>query len=111
MDGTALVLRWLHIVPAVIAGGATIFVKLALLPAMAALPEPERMKLKGAIDARWRYVVAGCITLLLLSGLANFMLYQAPAHKGQPIYHALFGIKFLMAMVVFFLGSALTGRS
>jgi len=27
MDGLALVLRWLHIIPAVIAGGATIFVR------------------------------------------------------------------------------------
>jgi uncharacterized membrane protein len=111
MDGLALVLRWLHIIPAVIAGGATIFVRLALLPAMATLPETERVRLKETIDARWRLVVAGCITLLLISGLANFFLYQAPAHKGQAHYQALFGIKFLMALVVFFLASALSGRS
>jgi len=111
MDGLALVLRWLHIIPAVIAGGATIFVRLALLPAMATLPESERAQLKGAIDARWRLVVAGCIALLLASGLANFFLYQAPAHKGQALYQALFGIKFLMALVVFFLASALAGRT
>jgi hypothetical protein len=52
-----------------------------------------------------------CVTLILVSGLANFALFQAPSHKGQPLYHALFGIKFLAALVVFFLASALTGRS
>jgi uncharacterized membrane protein len=111
MSSLAVVLRFLHIAPAVIAGGATIFVRLALLPALASLPEAERVRVKGEIDRRWRIVVMACITLLLLSGIANFVLYQAPVHKGQPLYHALFGVKFLAAMVVFFLASALTGRS
>ena len=111
MSTLAIVLRFLHIAPAVIAGGATIFVRLALLPALASLPEAERVRVKDAIDRRWRVVVMACVTLLLVSGLANFAIYQAPFHKGQPLYHALFGVKFLAAMVVFFLASALAGRS
>ena len=69
------------------------------------------MRLKEAIDRRWRVVVMVCVTLLLVSGLANFVLFQAPVHKGQSLYHALFGVKFLAAMIVFFLASALSGRS
>jgi len=111
MSTLAIVLRFLHIAPAVIAGGATIFARAALLPALASLPEAERMRLKDAIDKRWRVVVMVCITLLLVSGITNFVIYQAPVHKGQPLYHALFGIKFLAAMIVFFLASALSGRS
>jgi hypothetical protein len=111
MTTLATVLRFLHIAPAVVAGGATIFARVALLPALASLPEADRVRLKDAIDRRWRIVVMACITLLLLSGIANFVIYQAPVHKGQPLYHALFGVKFLAAMVVFFLASALTGRS
>ncbi len=111
MSTLAIVLRFLHIAPAVIAGGATIFVRLALLPALASLPEAERVRVKDAIDRRWRVVVMVCVTLLLVSGLANFVIYQAPFHKNQPLYHALFGVKFLAAMVVFFLASALAGRS
>jgi uncharacterized membrane protein len=101
----------MHIVPAVVAGGATIFARIALLPALATLPDAERVRVKETIDRRWRIVVMACITLLLVSGIANFVLYQAPVHKGQPLYHALFGVKFLAAMIVFFLASALTGRS
>ena len=111
MSTLAIVLRFLHIAPAVVAGGATIFARFALLPALASLPEAERVRLKDAIDRRWRIVVMVCVTLLLGSGLANFAIYQAPVHKGQPLYHALFGVKFLAAMVVFFLASALSGRS
>lgn len=111
MNTLQLVLRWMHIVPAVVAGGATIFVRIALLPALAALPDGERGRVKEAIDRRWRVVVMACIALLLVSGIANFVLYQAPVHKGQSLYHALFGIKFLAALIVFFLASALSGRS
>lgn len=111
MNTLAIVLRFLHIAPAIVAGGATIFVRLALLPALAELPEAERARVKDTIDRRWRIVVMVCVTLLLVSGIANFVIYQAPVHKGQPLYHALFGIKFLAALVVFFLASALSGRS
>jgi len=111
MDGTALVLRWMHIVPAVVAGGATVFARLALLPALGALPDADRLRVKETIDRRWRIVVMICVTMLLLSGLTNFVLYQAPAHKGQALYHALFGVKIIAALVVFFLASALSGRS
>jgi uncharacterized membrane protein len=111
MNLLQLVLRWMHIVPAVVAGGAAIFARFALLPAMTTLPDAERARVKEAIDRRWRLVVAACIGLLLVSGIANFMLYQAPAHKGQALYQALFGVKFLAALVVFFLASALSGRS
>ena len=111
MNGLQILLRWMHIVPAVVAGGAAIFGRLAVLPALATLPDAERARVRGLIDGRWRVVVMICITLLLVSGLANFFLYQAPNHKGQALYHALFGVKFLAALVVFFLASALTGRS
>ena len=111
MNTLATFLRFMHIAPAVVAGGATIFARIALLPALAELPDAERARVKDGIDRRWRVVVMVCITLLLVSGIANFVLYQAPVHKGQPLYHALFGVKFLAAMIVFFLASALSGRS
>jgi uncharacterized membrane protein len=106
-----ILLRWLHIVPAVVAGGAVIYARIALVPALAEQPEAERARLRAAIDARWRPVVMACITLLLASGVLGFVLYEAPAHKGQALYHALFGVKFLAALGVFFLASALSGRT
>lgn len=111
MNFVAILLRWLHIIPAIAAGGATLYASIALLPSMQELPEAERTRLREAIVKRWRGVAMASITLLLASGLLNFFLYQAPAHHGQPLYHGLFGVKFLAAMTVFFLASALMGRS
>jgi uncharacterized membrane protein len=111
MNFVAILLRWLHIIPAVAAGGATLYAVVALLPSLGEMPEPERARLRDALARRWRGVFMASTALLLASGLLNFILFQAPVHKGQPLYHALFGVKFLAAMIVFFLGAALTGRS
>ena len=53
------------------------------------------------------------ILLLLVSGLINFIRINRtlPADANKMLYHSLFGIKFLLALVVFFLASALSGRS
>ena len=111
MNALAVVLRWLHIVPAVVAGGAAVFYAVALVPALGEMPEGERRAARERIAGRWRLVVMISITLLLLSGVANYALYEAPAHHGQTLYQALLGIKVLAALVVFFLASALSGRS
>lgn len=111
MEPVAVLLRWLHIVPAVIAGGATVYAAVALIPAMGELDAEVRRGLREKIAARWRPVVGACIGLLIASGLTNFFLFQAKAHHGQPLYHALFGVKFLAALGVFFIAEALVGRS
>jgi hypothetical protein len=46
------------------------------------------------------------ISLLLVTGFYNYL-----AVKHEPRYHMLMGIKILLAFGVFFLASALTGRS
>jgi hypothetical protein len=50
--------------------------------------------------------------LLLLSGLINFVrIVQRYDFPEGSLYHMLFGIKFLLALAVFYLASALAGRS
>jgi uncharacterized membrane protein len=106
-----LLLRWMHILAAIAAGGGTIFARLAALPAIEETLGPDqRQSLHAAIRTRWSKVVSASIALLLISGLVNFMntvrLYDLPK-----LYHPLFGIKFLLALAVFFIASALAGRS
>lgn len=110
-DVVMFVSRWLHILAAVTAAGGAVFMKLALHPASQTLPESERQALREAVRSRWSKVVMIAITLLLATGLFNFIqivkLYDL---KGTP-YHALFGTKFILAMAVFALASILVGRS
>ena len=52
---------------------------------------------------------------LLISGTINLLftirLFKPPNEPLPAYYHMLFGIKFLLALVVFFLASVLAGRS
>ena len=109
IDYVQLLSRWLHITAAVAAGGGAIFMKFALHPATETLPGDTRAELREAVRSRWAKVVHTAIAVLLLTGLFNFMLivkrYDVP--KG---YHAVFGVKFLLAMAIFFFGSVLVGR-
>ena len=113
----ALVSRWLHILAAMAAVGGTIFIRFALQPTLATLPEPERRTLHESLRARWSKVVMAAIALLLLSGLYNFIVIARGLSKTdalssiKPMYHALFGVKFLLALGIFFIASALVGRS
>jgi hypothetical protein len=61
--------------------------------------------------AKWKMFVHGGIALFLVSGFYNYLVVLAPQHKGDKLYHALMGTKILLALVIFFLSSALVGRS
>lgn len=119
MDPTLLLLRWAHVLAAIVAMGGLVFARFALLPALSELDASTRDRVHERIRRHWLPWVIGAITLLLASGLANFLLFNARV-KGEEWaggqwmretnYHALFGAKFLMALVVFYLASALVGR-
>lgn len=110
-------LRWAHILGAIVAVGGLFFARYGLHPAMSSLDAQTQASLHEAIRRRWLPWVIGAITLLLASGLANFLLFNqaAKAWDGgnwmrQTGYHALFGVKFLLALAVFYFASGLVGR-
>ena len=105
-----IVLRWLHILPAALIIGGTIYILRVVLPSLDGLPDDTRRQLVEAMRARWAKLFGVSAGLLLISGISNVMSisrqYDLPAY-----YHPLFGIKFLLALAVFYLGSMLSGRS
>ncbi|MGC4002166.1 MAG: hypothetical protein QM811_03060 [Pirellulales bacterium] len=119
IDYLALSLRMLHIMAAMTAVGGSIFLRTALIPALPTIDDPARATLHEAIRRRWAMVVGIAIGILLLSGLANFMLFMRAYKEWGDVwreayakpYNILFGVKFLLAFVMFFLASALAGRS
>ncbi len=107
-----LVSRWIHIGAAIVAIGGVTFLRFVLLPgAKRALNSNADERLREAVRARWVRLVHACIALLLLTGTFNFVML-ALLPKIDPIpYHAIFGVKLLAALLVFFVSIALTGRS
>jgi len=119
MDPVTLLLRWAHILAAIVAMGALVFARFGLLPALGDFDAATRDRIHDSIRRRWLPWVIGAITVLLASGLANFLLFNGRvkaegwadgAWMRQTSYHALFGAKFLLAMVAFYFASALVGR-
>ncbi len=107
-----LVSRWIHIGAAIVAIGGMTFLRFVLLPsAKGVLNSDAHERLREAVRARWARLVHACIALLLLTGTFNFVML-ALLPKIDPIpYHAIFGVKLLAALLVFFVSFALTGRS
>jgi len=112
LDVFPIVVRWIHIVAAIVAIGGAAFIRFVLLPSFhESLDDQTRQKLMGSVRQRWSKIVGLCIVILLATGAGNFVLLALRAGLKPMPYHALFGIKFIAAMVIFFLASALVGRS
>ncbi len=115
MEILKLVSRWLHIIAATMAVGVPLFKRLALEPALATLDPSQRESLKEAISKRWRMWVYICIMIFLATGLYNFLREGAPWRSfdaaSKTTYHLLISIKILLAFGMFFISSALAGRS
>jgi uncharacterized membrane protein len=115
----ALTLRWLHLVAAMAVVGGTAFMRFALTPSVSVLTDDERNSLQQQIRPRWAKLVAGSVAFLLISGLINFVLFITESKTSawdqwrlmySSLYQFVFGAKFALAMVVFFIASALAGR-
>ena len=119
MDALLLLLRWMHIFGAVILVGGLCFTRFALLPALADTDDNTQEKIQEKIRRKWLpWVIIG-ITLLMVSGLTNFILFNDTVKSQgwgdgqwmrQTSYHAIFGVKFLLALGVFYFASGLFGR-
>ncbi len=106
----SMVLRALHLIAASTALGGMVFARFAFVPALNELEAGARERLHEAVRSRWAKFVHVSILFLLLSGLYNFGNIIKTYQLMRP-YHMLFGIKFLLALVVFAVASILAGRS
>ncbi|MFN9198833.1 MAG: hypothetical protein ACK5WR_12255 [Planctomycetaceae bacterium] len=105
--------RVLHVTTAVVLVGGGFFLRYVLMPAASStLSDAEHDKLRGAVVGHWKKFVHGGIGVMLLSGLFNyFKVILEGTHKGDGLYHGLIGTKILLALGIFFIASALVGRS
>ena len=105
-----LLSRWIHVGTAIVLLGGASYIRFILLPAASELPDEHHQRLRELTVARWKRFVHIGIVLLLLTGFYNY--FQAsPAAEFKGRYHMLVGIKILVALLLFFVASALVGRS
>lgn len=108
MDFLELATRWLHILSAVILVGGTIFIRLSVIPALNKTESAN--EIFESIRTVWSKMVMASVLFLLLSGIVNIYL-KAVTYQLEVVYLTLLAIKFVLALIVFFLVSLLSGRS
>ena len=106
-----IVMRFFHIFAAVTAVGGTIFTAYVVIPATHVLTAETRDNFYEIARRRSAKLVAFSISLLLITGFYNYLMVQMPLHRGQGLYHGLMGVKIFLAFLVFFIASAVTGKS
>jgi len=109
-DFVGILFRWLHILPATIVVGGTYYARFVLSPSSENLSADEKQQLTEQLRSRWAKFVHPAIALLLLSGLVNIGRIVS-GYEVAPYYHAVFGVKFLLALAIFYIAIMLTGRS
>lgn len=102
-----VVMRWMHIFSAVLLIGGLFFMRVFVMPASRKkLSEEQQDDFRDLVSSRWRMWVRLFILLFLVSGVWNMAL-MFQRHTGQTAYHALFGVKVILALGVFFMMEAL----
>ncbi len=96
-----LLMRWSHMLGAVIIVGGTLFMYVSLRSSLTTLEPEVRAEFRRSAMDRWKHLVAVGMVLLLVSGFYNYLAITRHNHDGQGLYHALFGVKFLVALATF----------
>ena len=110
LDALDVLARWIHIGVAIVILGGSVFNRFVLMPAAEQLPDEAHEALRENVVARWRMFFRAGIMMFIISGFFNYFR-NMDQHKGDALYHALLGSKIILAFGVFFLLSALSGKS
>ncbi|MBP88521.1 MAG: hypothetical protein CMJ64_17700 [Planctomycetaceae bacterium] len=110
-----LVLRWMHILGAIMLVGSTIYMRCVHVPAKLLSGDELGDGYNEWQRKMWARLVMLSSAQLLISGLISAILivqrYEFKTAFPGSVYPALLGVKFLLALAVFFLAAALSGRS
>jgi uncharacterized membrane protein len=96
MAALNIFMRFLHILSAVTLAGGALAWRFSAIPATAPLADDTRRKVGDALARTWRPFVLASIAGILISGIYNFLRKT----NLPPAYHAVFGIKVLLALHV-----------
>ena len=110
-----LISRVLHILSAVILVGGLFYLRTVLAPAGEISADDRSRTCFGDRRGVWAKWVGLASAFLIVSGLYNLMTIMGQAKADgvrlPPTYHMLFGIKFLLALLVMFISAILAGKT
>ena len=83
MNATEIILRVFHLLGAVVALGGAIYGFMVTRRVISLVPESDRDNVREGVRKRWAGLFMMALTLLLVTGFINYLVYKAPRHHGQ----------------------------
>src|ERR1051325_9174789 len=96
-----VILRWLHIIPAAIAIGGTIFVRFGLPAAIRSLPEETASEVFLRARRIFKIMLHASILFLIISGVINSIRFYPAYVQHRPLAIALWHTHMFLAVIVF----------
>jgi uncharacterized membrane protein len=106
-----LVARVAHILSAIVLLGGIMYLRKVVAPSLTSTDGDVGEQLYAGRRGAWAMWVGIATGLLLITGFYNFFMIIRANPELPGAYHPLFGIKFLLAIVVFFFAALLAGKS
>ncbi len=103
-----LAMRWLHVFSVIMAVGATVFLRLVLIPSLAGVSDDTKALLLKNLSKRLRLLIHGAIGGILVSGLYNTHLLWKTTISP---YGYVYALKVLLALIVFVVAILLTSSN
>lgn len=105
-----LILRWLHILSAILLAGGVFFQRFALVPGLSGLDAEQRETIYQPIRRFWSKCVRAAAVFLFVSGLIN-AVNAIKAYEFAGPYHVLVLVKLILVFVILALMELLAGKS
>jgi uncharacterized membrane protein len=96
-----VILRWLHIIPAAIAIGGLIFMRLVLPAATRSLPEAQGREVFLRARRIFKIILHASILFLIISGVINSIRFYPAYVQHRPLAIALWHTHMFLAVIVF----------
>ncbi|TWT90558.1 hypothetical protein Mal64_09510 [Pseudobythopirellula maris] len=106
----SLLSRVFHTTCAATILGGLVYLRFVLAPGAAVADDPEAAVYAGRRKA-WAMCVGVCSMLLILSGVYNLVVIVGSEPKPSGLYHPLFGVKVILAVVVMALAARASGAA
>jgi len=105
-----IVNHWVHLMAAITAVGGTICLVLSVIPAEnQTLNDETRPEFQRVLRRKLTPLIHGSVALLILTGLVNLMnASRSFAGHMSALYGLIFGLKFILAVILFGIAIALT---
>jgi hypothetical protein len=91
-----VLMRFIHISSVILFVGGVVYARQIVFPLLDSMPQDLQIQSGARVQSRYRSTLFTLLTLIILSGLYNFLTFNGPKHSSS--WQMWFGIKMLLVL-------------